>query len=97
MSVIYTPTFQQHIADAYAYSVQRFGERTAERTYRRVISHIENTLQTYPRTGQWRADISCYHSWIPRTPFVVFYRIAGADLEVLALFNGSMDLSGYMP
>jgi len=97
MSIILTSTFQRHIGAAYDYGVQRFGQKTAERTYRRVIGHIENTLQTYPRTGRWRDDIGCFQSWVPRTPFVVFYRTVGKDLERLALVSGAQDLTSYTP
>jgi len=97
MSVIYSPEFQRQIASQYEYGLQRFGSTTATKTYRKTISYIENTIQAYPRTGHWRADIACFQTWVPKTPFVIFYRTAGADLEVLALFNGSQDYSGYAP
>ncbi len=97
MSIIYSPDFQRQIAAQYEYGSQRFGAATAARTYRRTISYIENNVQNYPRTGQWRPDIACFQTWVPKTPFVVFYRIAGPNLEVLAMFNGSQDYSGYTP
>jgi plasmid stabilization system protein ParE len=97
MSVVYTLTFQRQIAAAYEYGSGRFGPATAGRTYRRTIAHIENTVQIYPRTGRWLPEIKCYQSWVPRTPFVIFYRASGEDVEVLALFNGAQDLSGYSP
>ena len=97
MSVVYTDRFKNQIAEAFDYGVQRFGMVTAERTYQRVISHIETTLHSHPRTGRWRDDIACFHAWIPRTPFVVFYRVAASNLEVLALFHHAQDLSNVVP
>lgn len=95
MTIVYSERFKQDIANAFAFGEEQFGRATAERSYRRIIDHIEHFLAAYPRTGRWRSDIRCYHAWIPRTPFVVFYRIDDEQLEVLALFHGAQDIADF--
>jgi plasmid stabilization system protein ParE len=91
MSIVYTERFQNQISDAFQYGVDHFGAATAQSTYHRILSHIETTLHAYPCTGRWRDDIKCFHAWIPRTPFVVFYRVTTSGIEVLALFHHARD------
>ena len=53
MNVVYTDRFKFALANAFEAGSDRFGEATAERTYRRIISHIEEFISEYPRTGRW--------------------------------------------
>jgi plasmid stabilization system protein ParE len=89
----YTERAQTQIAELLEYGCANFGERAAVQIYRRLIGHIEQVLAAYPRTGRWRDDISAYHAWVPRTPFVVFYRSdAPNDIVVIAVFHAARDL-----
>jgi plasmid stabilization system protein ParE len=97
MKVVYTERFRDALDEAVKFGVDRFGAPVAERTFQRVIAHIEGFLAAYPRTGRWHEDIACFHTSIPRTPFVVFYRVAGDALEVLALFHHAQDNSTFEP
>ena len=87
MTVRYTERARNHIDTAFTYGVEHFGEAVAVRTYRRLIHHVETVLSAYPRTGRWRDDISCFSAWVPRTPFIVFYRIETTGIVVLAVFH----------
>ena len=51
MKVVYTDRFQTRLVREFEYGIERFGRIVAERTYNRVISHIERFLVGHPRTG----------------------------------------------
>jgi plasmid stabilization system protein ParE len=97
MKVVYTERFRNALDKATEFGIGRFGKAVADRTLQRVILHIEGFLAAYPRTGRWHEDIACFHTSIPRTPFVVFYRVSGDALEVLALFHHAQDNSSFEP
>lgn len=71
----------------------KFGPRVAEKTFHKVRSFVFQSLSTYPHIGVHRRKHDVYEAVIPRTPFVVFYRIdATADtLTVVALFHHAQD------
>ena len=85
------------LAESYQRGLARFGAATAERTYLRILSHTEEFLAVYPRTGRWCSSIACFQTWIPGTPFVVFYRVRNDVLEVVGLFHHAQDTSDFDP
>ena len=94
MKVVYTHRFQERLMHELESGIERFGRIVAERTYNRVISHIEQFLAAHPRTGKYVQTIDAFHGWIPGTPFVVFYRVdrQSDTLTVLALLYQSQNL-----
>jgi plasmid stabilization system protein ParE len=97
MKVVYTDRFKLKLAEIFEVGLERFGPSTAERTFKRIITHVEEFLAEYPRTGRWRPEIACFYAWIPDTPFVVFYRLRGDTFEVLALFHHAQDTQKFDP
>jgi plasmid stabilization system protein ParE len=97
--VVYTELAERQLANALAYGIERHGERTAERTYRRLVDYVENTLATFPRVGRYQQEIDAFEAWAPRTPFVVVYRLDQVRdaLVVLAIFHSAQDRSAFDP
>jgi plasmid stabilization system protein ParE len=60
---------------------------------------IEVSLEAHPRAGKLLPRPNLYESWIPKTPFVVFYRVDDdADtVWMLALFHAAQDRSDFDP
>jgi plasmid stabilization system protein ParE len=93
MIVVYTPKFSEQLAAALDFGIARFGKLTAERTYARIIRHIEVFLAEHPRAATYVPEFNVYRSWVPKTPYVVFYRSDPATgmLTVLALLHHGRD------
>ena len=99
MRVIVTPRAQADIDHQYEWGLTRFGETTANETFARVRQFIEVSLEAHPRTGKLLPRPNLYESWIPKTPFVVFYRVDddANTVWVLALFHAAQDRSDFDP
>jgi plasmid stabilization system protein ParE len=89
MKVVVTPRARAQLDHQLSYGIERFGYAAAERTFDRVEHFFLTTLAMYPRTGRRLSERNLYESYIPRTPFVVIYRIdAGRDLiAILGFFH----------
>jgi plasmid stabilization system protein ParE len=99
MRVIVTPRAETDIDHHYEWGVARFGDNVAKATFGRVRRFIELSLEAHPRAGKHLPDRNLYEAWIPRTPFVIFYRLdeAAETVWVLALFHTSQDRSDFDP
>lgn len=75
MKVVITPHARAQMDNQFSFGVERYGSTAAERTFNRVEAFLLTTLATYPRTGRRLPANELYESFIPRTPFVVIYRI----------------------
>ena len=96
MTVIITPTAQGHIDNQLAYGVARFGLAVTSRTAQRIERFFQTFLVETPRAGRLRDGSNLYETTIPKTPFVVVYRIeSDALVRVLALFQQAQDRSRF--
>jgi plasmid stabilization system protein ParE len=73
MTLVFTPTAEAQFDHQVAYSRSRFGEATATKTFVRIESFL-GKLAERPQIGT-RLDDGLYESAIPRTPFVILYRL----------------------
>jgi plasmid stabilization system protein ParE len=99
MRIVYTTTARRHIASQIGYLVQQRAARPAKRLRARITEFIRGFLARHPKAGRYIGEHDIYESWIPRTPYVVMYRL-DADtrtLTVLALFHSSQDRSHFKP
>ena len=89
MKLVITPTAQHQIDNQAQYGIARHGHRTAQRTFSRVERFFAPTLVEYPRTGTYIAAKQIYERLIPRTPFIVIYRLEDTrdTLRVLGFFH----------
>lgn len=68
----------------------------AQKARERVLSFIDNFLARYPKAGRFIPEQSIFEVWVPRTKYVLMYRIENTDvLRILALFHTSQDRSTF--
>jgi plasmid stabilization system protein ParE len=93
MRIILSERVESELERHFTYGVAKFGRHVAERTFARIRRFLFTSLSAFPYTGVFHSKRDIYEAVIPRTPFVVFYRIdAAADaLTAVALFHGAQD------
>jgi plasmid stabilization system protein ParE len=93
MRVVLSERVERELERHFAYGVEKFGNLVAERTFRRVRRFLFESLAAYPRIAVYRAGHDIFEAIVPRTPFVVLYRIddASATLTVVAFFHHAQD------
>ena len=99
MKVVVTPRADEDIAHQHEWGVARFGKKVTDRIYGRVQSFLLHSLAQNPRSGNRVSPSSdIYETWIPRTPFVLFYRIepAADAVRILALFRHSQNWKDFV-
>ena len=99
MKVVFTPRAEADLARHLDYGIQHFGRPVAERTLRRLITYLDPFLVTYPRTATFHPEIDAFETWVPKTPFVIFFRLHPEHdiLRVLAIFHHAQDRSQFDP
>jgi plasmid stabilization system protein ParE len=99
MKVVITPMAQVQLEHQLGFGIDRHGLVTAQKTFARVERFFATTLVDYPRTGTFLPDKRLYESFIPRTPFIVIYRIeAEAQIvRVLGFFHHAQDRTEFEP
>ena len=99
MKLVITPSAQRQIDNQFQYGVARHGHRTAQRTFSRVERFFLTTLVEYPRTGTYIAAKQIYERLIPRTPFVVIYRLETTQdiVRVLGVFHHAQNWADFDP
>ena len=98
MKVVYTQTAARQIESQIAYLVSQHAHAAAVRARARIESFISNFLIHHPRAGKHIPEKGIYEFWIPRTRYVLMYRIEPEDvLRILALYHTSQDRSGFDP
>ena len=99
MKLVITPRAQAQIEHQLSYGIERHGLATAQRTFSRVDKFLRGTVLAFPRTGSALPLPDLFESIIPRTPFVVIYRIeAGRDVvRIVGFFHNAQDRSGFAP
>ena len=98
MQVVYAKTAARQIESQIAYLVSQHAEAAARRARAGIQSFIADFRARHPRAGTPIPEKGIYEAWIPRTKYVLLYRIEGDDvLRVLALYHTSQDRSGFDP
>ena len=99
MKLVMTRRAEINLANQYEFGIQKFGAATARKTLARFSSFLAQTLLKHPRASTFHAEYQAFECWIPKTPFVIFYRIdEEADtLVVLAVFHHAQDRTQFTP
>jgi plasmid stabilization system protein ParE len=99
MRIVYTRRAEIQIAAQLGHGIEMFGRPTAARTIQRLRRFIRDTVGLFPRASNYLPDLDVHESWVPGTPFVVFYRYAPAQqtVTVLAVFHHRQDRSQFEP
>jgi plasmid stabilization system protein ParE len=99
MKIVYTPRAERQIEILLAIGIERFGARDAARTISRMRKFIRQTVGLFPRTSRYHADIDTFETWVPGTPFIVYYRLEDGEklIRVVAVFHHGKDRAGFVP
>lgn len=98
MKLVITPRAQAQIEHQLSYGIERHGLRTAQRTFTRVEKFFRDIVM-FPRTGTALPVGDLYESIVPRTPFVVIYRVEAAQeiVRVVGFFHHAQERSDFSP
>jgi plasmid stabilization system protein ParE len=99
MRLIITPRAQAQIDHQIEYGTARYGKLTNERTFARVERFLTGSLVAFPRIGTWLPTVGLYETIIPRTPFVIVYRIEHENdiVRLLGFFHRAQDRRKFDP
>jgi plasmid stabilization system protein ParE len=98
MKVVYSRTAARQIEAQIDYLISQHAPAAAARARTRIFTFIADFLARHPRAGCHIPEKGIYEIWIPRTKYVLFYRVeTGNTLRVLALFHTSQDRSHFDP
>lgn len=99
MKVVYTDTARRHIASQIGYLVDQGAVGPARRLRSRIAPFVKNFIARHPRASRHIPEHDIYETWIPRTPYVILYRVdvPSDTLTILALFHTSQDRSHFAP
>ena len=99
MRLIITPRAQAQIDHQIEYGITRYGRQTSERTFARVERFLTESLAVFPRAGTLLPDVGLFQTIVPRTPFVVIYRIEDQHdiVRVLGFFHYAQDQTKFDP
>ena len=98
MRVVYTPTAARQIENQIAYLISQHAEAAAARMRERITSFASDVLAKHPKAGRHIREKDIYETWIPRTKYVIVYRLEPGDvLRILALYHTSQDRSDFDP
>ena len=97
MKVVLSARVEDDLRRQIAYSKEKFGERVAAQTLRRVRALFFVRLISKPPPGKKVKSLVLREAWIRRTPFVIFYRIDNKrkEITILALFHHAQDRSSF--
>lgn len=96
MEVLLTPTAQAQLDHQLTVSVRLFGKAVAAKTLGRIERSLR-LLSEFPASGRWREERNLYETAIPRTPFVLVYRIEerAGIVRILGVFHAGQDRSDF--
>ena len=87
MRLIWLPSAQRDLQHALDYIRER-NPNAATGMGKRIIGSVGQLID-FPRMGRSGRVKGTYELVIGRTPYIVAYRLAGNDIEVLAVIHGA--------
>ncbi len=100
MNLVFSSVFESDVAELSGYFFERGGPGVGDRFERALVDLVE-LLDRNPELGRLRRDLQpagIRSSVLPGfRNYVLFYRIEGADLILLRLRFGGMDLPALFP
>ena len=87
MKLTWLPRAREDVRQAYAY-IAESSPKGAKAVVDRIDAQVD-TLLEFPRIGRPGRVAGTRELVIQRTPYVVAYRLSGADIEILAVLHGA--------
>ena len=99
MKLVVTSRARAQIDHQMRFSMHHHGPRTAHRTFSRVEAYLSNVVTMFPRSGRSVQGPDIYERAVPRTPFVVIYRINEENdmVQLLGYFHHAQDRADFDP
>ena len=91
MKVTIAPRARRELGTQLGYLVDRGAVARARWLENRLSHYLSTTVAAYPRTGTYLTHRDLWETWVPRTPFVLWYRFSAAELQVVRLWHGSQN------
>lgn len=88
MTPVWSPEAIDDLAALRAY-IEQDDPAAAQRIALRIIHNVETVLPANPEMGRPGRVPGTRELVIPRTPFIVPYRVQGRTLQVLRVFHGA--------
>jgi toxin ParE1/3/4 len=88
MTLVWSPEAIEDLAALRAY-IEQDDPAAAQRVTRHIIQNIETLLPNSPDMGRVGRVPGTRELVIPRTPFIVAYRVIGDTIQILRIFHGA--------
>jgi toxin ParE1/3/4 len=88
MTPIWSPEALEDLAALRAY-IEQENPAAARRVARHILQNVETLLPSNPAMGRPGRVPGTRELVIPRTPFVVPYRVIGETIQILRVFHGA--------
>jgi toxin ParE1/3/4 len=88
MTPVWSPEAIEDLASLRAY-IERDDRAAAQRVALHIVRNIETLLSQHPDMGRPGRVPGTRELVIPRTPFIVPYRLQGDTIQVLRVFHGA--------
>ena len=87
MNLVWSPQAIDDLADLHAY-VASNNPTAARDVVLRILDAVELTLLESPKVGRAGRVPATREFVVPRTPYIVPYRLRGATIEILRVYHG---------
>jgi toxin ParE1/3/4 len=88
MNIVWSPEAIQDLISLRAYIAEE-SPAGARRTVLRILNDIENLLPDNPHMGRPGRVPGTRELVIPRTPYIVPYRLQGEFIQILRVYHGA--------
>jgi toxin ParE1/3/4 len=88
MTPVWSPEAIEDLAALRAY-IEQDDPRAARRIALHIIENVELLLPANPQMGRPGRVPGTRELVVPRTPFIVPYRIAGGNIQILRVYHGA--------
>jgi toxin ParE1/3/4 len=87
---------EKDLEEVFAYGFTRWGEGEATRFIEALYQRFQ-WLSENPEIAPIREDLSppIFRSW-PVKPYLIFYRISGPDVDIIAVIHGNRDIKSHL-
>ena len=88
MTLVWSPEAIEDLASLRAY-IEQDDPAAAQRVVLRIIHSVEDLLSENPEMGRPGRVPGTRELVVPRTPFVVPYRLQGKTMQILRVYHGA--------
>lgn len=92
--IVVSPRAERDLREIYAYTAQSWGAEQAD-LYMDKIEAAFHALLDNPKVGRVRDEVKPGYRSLGVERHVVFYTIKGADIHILGVPHGRMDVAGF--